>query len=262
MVYNTLLLAPASKIKDVIMLHTGQKFNKLTILCEPYKSKKYPKSVNVICECGIKTTVNLYSLQNGQTKSCGCLLKEYRNNMSKLRRINISYEELYQLYIIEQKSCSDIAKMLKHSRSIIAKLLKEYNFKIRQYKRKLGKNNPMWKGYDNISNKYWSNIKNNAKIRNLEFNISIEYVNELLIQQNFKCKLSGVEITPPNLSKNSDLRGTASLDRIDSTKGYIINNIQWIHKDLQDMKMDKTDQEFIQWCNIITNFQSSLLAVS
>lgn len=39
--------------------------------------------------------------------------------------------------------------------------------------------------------------------------------------------------------KNSSLQ-TASLDRIDSSKGYTIDNVWWIHKQLNWMKWDLT----------------------
>jgi len=41
---------------------------------------------------------------------------------------------------------------------------------------------------------------------------------------------------------------TASLDRIDSTKGYTLDNIQWVHKTLNRLKMNLDNQEFIEWC--------------
>lgn len=38
--------------------------------------------------------------------------------------------------------------------------------------------------------------------------------------------------------------GTASLDRIDSTKGYVEENVQWVHKDVNFMKSNLTEQRF------------------
>jgi hypothetical protein len=47
---------------------------------------------------------------------------------------------------------------------------------------------------------------------------------------------------------------TASLDRIDSTKGYIKGNIQWVHKDVNKMKWNWNQSNFINWCKLITNY--------
>jgi hypothetical protein len=44
---------------------------------------------------------------------------------------------------------------------------------------------------------------------------------------------------------------TASLDRIDSSKGYFKGNVQWIHKDLNVMKMDLTEEKFIDYCKLV-----------
>lgn len=43
------------------------------------------------------------------------------------------------------------------------------------------------------------------------------------------------------------------LDRIDSSKGYIENNIQWIHKDLQFMKNTMSDNKFIKYCQLVAD---------
>ena len=41
---------------------------------------------------------------------------------------------------------------------------------------------------------------------------------------------------------------TQSLDRIDSTKGYTIDNVQWVHKYINLMKHQLTQQQFIDFC--------------
>jgi peroxiredoxin family protein len=64
--------------------------------------------------------------------------------------------------------------------------------------------------------------------------------------------LSGIEIYHRKYIVNRKAGlGTASLDRKDSSKGYTKDNIQWIHKDLQKMKMDMPEDKFINWCNLI-----------
>lgn len=45
---------------------------------------------------------------------------------------------------------------------------------------------------------------------------------------------------------------TASLDRIDSTKGYTLDNIQWVHKHINVMKMDLDQEYFIKLCKLVT----------
>jgi hypothetical protein len=84
-----------------------------------------------------------------------------------------------------------------------------------------------------LCSKIYLDIKNNAKIRNLEFLVSMEFLWELYLKQGAKCALSGLDIK----LKLIDWKGkgtrkdiTASLDRIDSTKAYTEDNVQWVHK--------------------------------
>lgn len=113
---------------------------------------------------------------------------------------------------------------------------------------KIGSNNCSWTGYEEIPGSFFSRFKRGAKNRNLIFDLSIKEVWDLFIKQNRKCALTGVCLT-----FGSHIYGsiTASLDRIDSSKGYTIDNVQWVHKDVNIMKMDATQEEFIIMANQI-----------
>ncbi len=69
---------------------------------------------------------------------------------------------------------------------------------------------------------------------------------EQLRSQGYRCAISGVEL---KVVRNGTQ--TASLDRIDSSKGYTRENIQWLHKDVNLMKRNMTDENFVQWCKVI-----------
>lgn len=108
---------------------------------------------------------------------------------------------------------------------------------------------------DGVSSDMWYNIiksgvKTRAKRSRLEVNITKEYVNELYKNQNGKCKLSGIEITLPKTWR--DRTYSASLDRIDSEKGYIIGNVQWVHKHINVMKNTFPEEMFIFLCKKIS----------
>lgn len=109
-----------------------------------------------------------------------------------------------------------------------------------------GKNNKRWIGYEDISGKYWSSIKSGAIKRKLKFDLNIEDVWNLYIKQNKKCSLTGLDI-----SFKKDSRYKASIDRIDSSKGYIINNIQIVYFKVNIMKQDLSDVEFVNLCKLI-----------
>jgi len=105
------------------------------------------------------------------------------------------------------------------------------------------------KGYKEISGTFWCNFKNNAKKRNINLYIDLEYVWDLFLKQNKKCVLSGEILT---FKKDDNNYYTASLDRINSKKGYIKENVQWVSKEVNYMKGDLSEEEFISICRIIT----------
>ncbi len=101
------------------------------------------------------------------------------------------------------------------------------------------------KGTTNISGNYFRIIQESASQRNLKFEINIEYLEELINKQNFKCAISGITL----ICGYVDLRYlTMSLDRIDSSKGYIKGNVQWVHKDINMMKQNYAQNYFIELC--------------
>lgn len=48
-------------------------------------------------------------------------------------------------------------------------------------------NNPNWKGYDKVPGRYFNNLVRNAKKRNLEFDLTIEYLSDLFNSQRGLC---------------------------------------------------------------------------
>lgn len=111
-----------------------------------------------------------------------------------------------------------------------------------------------WIGHGEISGSLFSYIRRCAERKKLEWSISIEEIWNLFLKQDRKCALSGEELIFPKTNKELHSSRTASLDRIDSDKGYIINNLQWIHKDLNMMKKNYRDSNFINWCYKITDY--------
>lgn len=122
--------------------------------------------------------------------------------------------------------------------------------------RKIGKEHGLWKGYEEISTVYFSRIQRGAKDRGFDFNVTIEQIWQKFIEQERRCALSGVKIMFAPTNKTRHLQ-TASLDRIDSNLGYEFDNIQWVHKHLNTMKWKISNQDFIDWCIEVANFQNS-----
>jgi hypothetical protein len=100
-----------------------------------------------------------------------------------------------------------------------------------------------------VRTSWFTKSSTQAEIRKLEFSITIEDVNQLYIDQNKTCALSGLEIGWAEVGQDH----TASIDRIDSTKGYTLRNIQLVHKDINMMKQQYSNQYFIEMCTMVAN---------
>ena len=117
-----------------------------------------------------------------------------------------------------------------------------------------GKSSPRWKGCGEISGVNFNRIRQSAKrdkLKNHEFNITIKYIWNLFLKQQRKCAISGVDINFVEDYVNDNKNQTASLDRINSNKGYVIGNVQWVHKRINEMKMEDDVDDFYRWIEII-----------
>jgi len=193
----------------------------------------------------------------------GCSAASVRNNLIKLNiklrtqnrknRTNKSYKD--KSYMIGRKT--DMLEVVGvHNNLLICKC--ECGNTVNLPKRRIsydkqkscgclvtekGPKSRRWTGGDYVPHRYFSKIKNEAKRRNLTFNITIDYIESVFKSQNFKCKLSGVELS------FSDR--TASIDRINSSLGYEVGNIQILHSKVNEMKWDYEQSDFIDWCKLV-----------
>lgn len=113
-----------------------------------------------------------------------------------------------------------------------------------------------WKGCGGLSGKKFASYKNKAEQRGLDFEVTIEYLWELYSSQKGKCTLTGIELTLEAPLGDRAPVNTASLDRIDSRKGYIVGNVQWVHKDINRMKSDLPPEHFIEMCKAVSKYNT------
>ena len=112
-----------------------------------------------------------------------------------------------------------------------------------------------WKGHGDISGVYWRRVLNRIK-DGYEVTISIEDAWEIFKQQAGRCALTGLPLSFVLTAKNRQNQ-TASLDRIDSSIGYVKGNIQWVHKIVNIMKGKLNEQEFVNLCSLIARYSLS-----
>jgi hypothetical protein len=118
-----------------------------------------------------------------------------------------------------------------------------------------------WSGYEEISGTYLADIRRKAEDAGRVFAVSPEFLWALYLKQNRRCRLSGL---PIRFSAGRKERGsqTASLDRIDSSKNYTEDNVQWVHKKINIMKNVFPQDEFIEMCRLVTSNQKRLRSKS
>lgn len=104
---------------------------------------------------------------------------------------------------------------------------------------------------------YYQAIRGGAKDRNIDFLVTEDELYNLLEKQQFKCKLTNVNLYLP---KGHHDKGVASLDRINSDKCYTIDNLQWVHKEVNIMKMYLEQEKFLQWCELVVKNKANTVA--
>jgi hypothetical protein len=87
--------------------------------------------------------------------------------------------------------------------------------------------------------RYYNKCKKSAMSRGIFWELTLE---DMIAKYDGKCSLTGWDI-----SMNYD-QNTASLDRIDSSKGYIKGNIQWVHTMVNMCKNKYNENTFIEMC--------------
>jgi hypothetical protein len=110
----------------------------------------------------------------------------------------------------------------------------------------------LWRGCGELDGQFYGFIKCHAKRRGISFDLSITFLWELFLRQGRMCALTGLPITFETLnSRKHGAIQTASLDRKDSSRGYVQDNVQWVHKDVNYMKNDYTMDRFLEVCRLV-----------
>jgi len=233
---------PNISVNDKIHFWTVKEIKNLTtIICE--------------CKCGTKKTWRHIDFVRGITKGCKKCYSPYEN------KHNIKVGDCFGSWTIidEEKKRDKFGLINWHvqckcgyiSFRRASSLIRKTSIRCKVCAVAVN-----FKGVGELSLKYFHNIRYGAIERSLIFDVDIEYVWQLFLDQEKKCKLSGMPLQLSKYSKKSKdwFETTASLDRIDSSKGYVQGNLQWVHKLVNIMKQDMTDKEFIKWCNTVANY--------
>lgn len=204
--------------------------------------KKY-RTILVQCKCGNEQIIAVTSLIQGYITKCRSCVK---HSIKERRDLDIG--TIWGEWVVVGKSFIN-----KNNNQTLIPVQCSCGFKTNINKYSLVTPNQSnccsscasFKGVGELAGAYVTALRDGAKKRNLEFNIDTLFLWDLLNEQNYKCALSGVDIT---VSRNwRKYQFTASLDRINSSKGYIKDNVQWVHKKINKLKSNFPEHELIYW---------------
>ena len=101
------------------------------------------------------------------------------------------------------------------------------------------------------------NLTTRASKKGLEVTVTQEFLLELLKASEYKCCVTGLTMNLETHHRKKANPFKASLDRIDSSRGYTEDNVQWVCWSVNQMKSDKTKEEFEFWIKTLYKAISS-----
>jgi hypothetical protein len=246
-----------TKLRTNEKVELGKKYNHLTVIrkCSSYERPAGRTDIyyECKCDCGKLVNVSASNLKFNHNKSCGCLKHKLKRHITQGMRFG-------KLVVI--KRTFDLTPNIKHRTKFLCVCDCGKETEVIAYNLLRGKTkscgcgiilNKRYKGFvGTISVAMFNHLKKQAEKRLLCFDITEKYLGDLLTKQNGRCALSGLEISMGNGTKCSGR--TASVDRINNELGYVKNNVWWVHKDINIMKLSHELDYFIQLCHYISNY--------
>jgi hypothetical protein len=204
------------------------------------KTKRAYDEFELLCDCGSKYKTTEQHLLGGLTNSCGCLRRQNLSNVRFGKLIVISFHGHHitsggRSKVLWNCKCDCGNTTVVSADSLRIGDTSSCGCGIKSFHCTSGNTKSL--------QRYYTHLKYGADKRKIEFNITKEDLESLLIRQNNKCSLSNLEISLSD--------GTASVDRIDNNKGYIVNNIQFIYRPINYMKNTLSNNEFLRLCCLI-----------
>ena len=162
-------------------------------------------------------------------------------------------ELLQSEYIEKHNSISKIAKEWQVPRKAVADLLDQYELGRTRWIGPRLHDHPRWRGVGRMPKTLINRITNNAKLRGIPYDVTMEELWSLYDDQQGKCALSGMDIGFGYIEQGRLVECTASLDRIDSADSYRIDNLCWLHKNVNLAKQALSVADFVDLCKKVAN---------
>jgi len=100
--------------------------------------------------------------------------------------------------------------------------------------------NPNWQGEGFVPKTVMSKISHSAEYHHQPYTISTAYANTLYVNSTGSCAITGKDI---KFTDNS-----AKMVCVNPTRGYVPNNVIWVHADIEPVLQKTSVNEFIAMC--------------
>lgn len=230
-----------------LMYNIGDKYGHWTIVgtAEVRNKQTY---VKVQCDCGTISEVSLTCLLRGKTTQCKkCSARSRLNRIeigTHIKHWTVLEGPIYQNHTAYYKVRCDCGKEL--LKLPIEILNPNGGFQCASCTQKENKIESMIANgmVGDLALTQYTRLRRLAEKRGYAFEVSIEYLWNLFQEQKQICAITGDYI--PNIKE-------ASLDRIDSSKGYIEGNVQWVTYRANISKHTMTMNELYEFCKKVLN---------
>lgn len=224
-------------------LEDGQKFGRLSIL----KYKRLDDENNELylckCDCGRVLTVSRLLLKDKEA-NCGCLFKEKMaedngKTFNRLTILKFSHLEKEEEFVVCKCRCSK--RIILPRKEVKSCQISGCGTCISHTRKRLESRKPI--SVHSLKNRVMKAYRKGAKDRGHEFNLERDDFHNFLTMNCYYCNSE-----PSNtIKQNSTEVKYNGIDRVDSTKGYSIDNCVSCCATCNRAKRIMTVKEFLEW---------------
>lgn len=227
----------------MIQVNIGDKFTNLIVIAEAGKNKQGKKLFTCQCSCGTIITSLIYDLVRGHTKSCGCLRKiTLKKTKAALTKHNINIGDKFDRLTVVGLNFSPGKRIVNclcscgsNTDILVSNLV---SGKVRScgcYRKEIMTSENPWLTEYNM-------YKDHCAIRrNLDWELSLDYFSDVVQKNCIYCNS-----LPKTITKVSKLKRNG-IDRIDSSKGYVLDNCVSCCKICNHAKNNLSTKQFLDW---------------
>lgn len=230
-------------------INVGDKFGDWTVIDVDVPSRNKSRYIKCQCKCGYINEINASALRNGRSSSCkSCARRKATTKLeigSKYKHWTVLEGPVYRNSTAYYKVVCDCGT--EAYKLPVELLYKDRDFQCEKCAHKDNMSNIKVNNgqVGELTKTEFTRLKRSAEKRGHEFNVSIEYLWKLFESQSRVCAITG------DIINNFD---NASLDRIDSSKGYIEGNVQWVTQQANLSKHVMTMEQLYEFCRKVIDY--------